>query len=74
MTAKEFLDQVAEVLDMTEPLTRGQVLVDLPTYDSLGVLNVLGLYDSLGVQVTVEQLNEAKTTDDLIAMAGDKVS
>lgn len=74
MTLNEFLAQVAEMLDVAEPLRGEQVLEEIPTYDSLGVLNLLSLYDSMGVQTTPEAVNGAKTVQDLIELAGDKVA
>ena len=74
MTLDEFLGQVGEMLDAADPLDGNVVLNDIPTYDSLGVLNLLSLYDSMGIQTTPEAVNEARTVQDLIDLAGDKVT
>lgn len=74
MRLSDFLLQVGEMLDVAEPLQPGQLLQDIPTYDSLGVLNLLSLYDSMGVQTTPEAVNAARTVQDLIDLAGDKVA
>lgn len=74
MTLTEFLEQVGEMVDAAEPLTADVVLADIPTYDSLGVLNLLSLYDSMGIQTTPDAVNEAGTVQDLIDLAGDKVT
>lgn len=73
MNVQEFLDQVTELLDMSEPVVLGQDLSEIPTYDSLGILNLLALYDSMGVSASPEGLSEAKTTNDLVAIAADKL-
>lgn len=74
MTLSDFLQQVAEMLDVAEPLGTEQVLEEIPTYDSLGVLNLLSLYDSMGVQTTPEAVNAARTVQDLVVLAGDKLT
>lgn len=74
MTTSEFLLQIGEMLDVGDPLEPSQVLADIPTYDSLGVLNLLALYDSMGVSTTPEAVNGARTVQDLIDIAGDKVA
>ena len=74
MSLNDFLLQVGEMLDVAEPLQPGQLLQDIPTYDSLGVLNLLSLYDSMGVQTTPEAVNAARTVQELIDLAGDKVA
>jgi acyl carrier protein len=74
MNTQKFLDDVAEMLDSSDPLVPDQVLEDIPTYDSLGVLNLLSLYDSMGVQTTPEQVNQARTVQDLIDLAKDKLT
>lgn len=74
MTLSDFLLQVAEMIDVADPLRTDQVLEEIPTYDSLGVLNLLSLYDTMGVQTTPEAVNAARTVQDLIDLAGDKVA
>ena len=74
MNVAEFLKSVEEMLDVTDPLTSDRVLEEIPTYDSLGVLNLLGLYDSLGVDTGPEVVTAAKTVQDLIDIAGDKLT
>lgn len=70
MNRAEFMDEVESTLDVAEPLKGDQVLIEIPDYDSLAVLNLLSLYDGLGVAVTPQQINEAVTVDDLVALAG----
>lgn len=74
MNTEDFLASVAEMLDVDDSLVSDQVLEEIPTYDSLGVLNLLSLYDSMGVQTTPDEVNRARTVGDLIALAGDKLT
>ena len=74
MDLNEFLERVAEMLDAPGSLEPRQILQEIPTYDSLGVLNLLSLYDSMGVQTTPEAVNAAETVQDLIDLASDKVA
>ena len=74
MNRAEFIQEVAETLEATEPLTGDQLLADIPDYDSLAVLNLLALYDGLGVATTPERVSEAMTVDDLVAIAGSALS
>lgn len=70
MNQSEFLAEVAATLDMTEPLTPATVLADIPDYDSLAILNLLALYDGIGVATTPDKVTEAVTARDLIDIAG----
>ncbi|WP_213979741.1 hypothetical protein [Sphingomonas sp. dw_22] len=74
MNRTEFIAEVQNTLDVVEPLTGEQLLADIPDYDSLAVLNLLSLYDGLGVAATPEQITEALTVNDLIAIAGNSLS
>ena len=74
MTAEEFLEQLTDVLEADEPLRPGQPLADVETWDSLGILSAVELYDQLGVKIDLASVGEAKTTDDLVALAGPAVT
>lgn len=70
MNRAEFLSEVAATLDMTEALTPEQVLADIPDYDSLAILNLLSLFDGLGVTTNPDEVSQATTAQDLIDIAG----
>lgn len=74
MNRAEFLKQVEDCLDMTETLTPDQVLVEIPDYDSLAILNLLALYDGLGLATTPEEVSAAVTAEDLIGIARSALS
>lgn len=73
MTLDAFLARVAEAIEHDQPLAPGQDLTALPTWDSLAVLNVLDLFEQLGVQADMDRIQAATTTDDLIALAGSAI-
>jgi hypothetical protein len=73
MTEAAFLDELGAILDQPGPLARGQKLAEIETFDSLGVLNIMALFDTLGLEVEPGLISEANTTDDLLALAGQKV-
>ncbi|HEU0100043.1 MAG TPA: hypothetical protein VFQ67_14875 [Allosphingosinicella sp.] len=74
MTADEFLQQLTDVLEADEPLRPGQRLADVETWDSLGILAAVELYDELGVKVDLASVGDAQTTDDLVVLAGSAVT
>ncbi|HEY0111908.1 MAG TPA: hypothetical protein VGB59_02020 [Allosphingosinicella sp.] len=74
MTAEEFLKQLTEVLEADEPLQPGQRLAEVETWDSLGILSAVELYDELGVKVDLASVGDAQTTDDLVGLAGAAVT
>lgn len=74
MNRAEFIKEVETTLDVTEPLNEASVLADVPDYDSLAILNLLSLFDGLGVATTPEQVSDARTVGDLISIAGAALS
>lgn len=73
MTEAGFLDELGEILDQAGPLVRGQKLGTIETFDSLGILNIMALFDTLGLQVDPSRIAEAVTTDDLLEIASVKL-
>lgn len=73
MLAFEFLAKVAEAIEHEDALTAEQELGELPTWDSLGILNVLSLFEEMGINAEIDAINDAKLASDLIALAGEKV-
>jgi acyl carrier protein len=69
MKIEEFLSKVAAALDHPDELRLGQALEEIDGWDSLGILSLLDLMEQEGVVVNLDQLREAKTTDDLVTMA-----
>lgn len=74
MDSATFLAKVAEVLEYEGEIGRGQNLDDIDMWDSLGILSIVELLEELGTEVDIDTLNNLKTTDELIALAGDAVN
>jgi acyl carrier protein len=74
MDSSTFLAKVAEVLEYDGEITRGQNLDDIDMWDSLGILSIVELLEELGAEVEIDTLNNIKTTDELIALAGEAVN
>ncbi|WP_257550900.1 hypothetical protein [Sphingopyxis sp. DBS4] len=74
MDSAAFLAKVAEVLDYDGEIVRGQKLEDIDMWDSLGILSIVELLEELGAEVDIDTINDLKTTDELIALAGEAVS
>lgn len=73
MNVEEFFQKVAEALDSSAALVRGQTLESVEGWDSLGILAILDLLESGGVAVDLDELRAAQTTDDLLRLAGSLV-
>ena len=74
MTVDEFLKQLTQALERDEPLQRGQDLGETGEWDSLAVLSVVDLFEQIGADTDLDSIGEAKTTGDLIALAGPALS
>lgn len=74
MDSTTFLAKVAEVLEYDGEIGRGQDLEDIDMWDSLGILSIVELLEDLGAEVDIDTINNLKTTDELIALAGSAVS
>ena len=73
MTEGAFLDELGTILDQTGPLVRGQRLTEIETFDSLGILNIMALFDTIGLEIEPHLIAEATTTDELLDLAGSKL-
>lgn len=73
MDSATFLAKVAEVLEYEGEIFRGQSVGDIDMWDSLGILSIVELLEELGTEVDIDTINNLKTTDELIALAGDAV-
>lgn len=76
MTRSEFLNHLEAMLE-TDPgsLTGGEACADLDNWDSLAVLSYMALLDrEFKLKVPWEQVQTCRTVDDLVALAGDRVT
>lgn len=70
MTVDEFLSELSEALERDAPLARGEDLAESGEWDSLAVLSVVDLFEQIGAEADLDAIGEARTTDDLVALAG----
>lgn len=76
MTKAEFLNHLEELLEAERgTLTGGEACADLDNWDSLAVLSYMALLDrEFKLKVPWEQVQKCRTVDDLVALAGDRVT
>ena len=67
--------EVGVILDQLGPLARGQKFseIETETSDALGILNIMALFDTLGLKVAPFRIGEAATTDDFLGISGAKL-
>ena len=68
MTEKEILNQIEDVLDMSEnSLTIEMELASISEYDSMAKLSLIVLSDDeFDKKLTAEQINDFKTVGDIV--------
>lgn len=76
MTKSDFILLIEKVVECSPGKVKpGMELATVPGWDSLAVVGFIAALDKqLGVRVQASALAECKTVDDLIALAGDKVT
>ncbi|MEO1927138.1 MAG: phosphopantetheine-binding protein [Nautiliaceae bacterium] len=67
MTKQEFIEKLSEVLDVE--VNENTDLTELEEWDSLAMLGVLSLYDELGVEIDINEMDEFKSVKDLLKKA-----
>lgn len=73
MTEQEFFERIQETLEVDAPIDRSTSLEDLEEYDSLGILNLMTLFDEIGIEVDQNTFANLDTGEDLLRLAGDKI-
>lgn len=75
MKKSEFLIALEDVLQMEDELTATQDLSLLDEWDSLSKMAVMAYYKkNFGVGITLNDLKDIKTVEDLIKLAGDNIN
>jgi acyl carrier protein len=76
MQAEAFLREIELALELPAgSLSGNEQLADLPEWDSLAVISFIALVDEkLGLPVDGEQLANARTVGDLLALVGEKLA
>lgn len=73
MTKDEFFAKVREVLEFDDPVGMDTDLTQHEEYDSLGILNLMTMFDEIGVETAQDEFEEIRTGADLLRIAGDKI-
>ena len=77
MDTKTFIEKFENALDDIDPgsITPETLLLSLPQWDSLAILNVLVMSDiEYNVQISGTEVQKAQTVNDLYLVVADKVS
>ena len=67
MTKQEFIEKLSELLDVE--VNENTDLRELEEWDSLAMLGVLALYDEIGVEIDINEMDEFKSVKDLLEKA-----
>ena len=73
MTRSEFLELLAETIDVEEELREEMELEELEEYDSIAILSLMSMYDDMGVKVAPGDFQQLRSVADLVALAGANV-
>lgn len=74
MKKEEFLVELEDVLQREEPCNETDILEEYDEWDSLSKMAIMAFYSkNFGITVTLNDLKELKTVEDLIKLAGDKI-
>jgi len=73
MTEQDFFARVQETLEVDDPIDRSTNLELFEEYDSLGILNLMSLFDEIGVEVDQDSFADVATGEDLLRLASDKI-
>lgn len=74
MKKEEFLTELEDVLQREEVCKENDILDDYEEWDSLSKMAVMAYFDkTFGVKITLSQMSELKTVEDIINIAGDKI-
>jgi hypothetical protein len=73
MTEQDFFARVQEMLETDAPVERGTKINELEEFDSLGILNLMTLFDEIGVGVDQDAFTKVETGEDLLMMVGDRI-
>lgn len=75
MTKQDFLNELAEVMQLDTPPTGADNLDDFMEWDSMANLGVMSMFDmEFGISLKTDDLKNIKTVNELMALAGDQIS
>ena len=75
MTKLEFLVELEDILQREEKCNINDNLDDYEEWDSLSKMSIMAYYDkNFGIKLSLKDFKDLVTVNDLIALAGDKIS
>jgi len=75
MGKSELLNLIESSLDVAPGnLHEDQILADLVSWDSMAALLVMGVAEEIGVPLSGDQIIEAQTVGDLVALLGHNIT
>ena len=74
MKKEEFLAELEDILQREEACKLGDILENYDEWDSLSKMAVMAYYDkTFGIKISLNEMAELKTVDDLIKLAEGKI-
>lgn len=74
MTKQEFLEHLKNALQRDEDLSEDMALADIEEWDSLSIISLISLYDSLfGIALSGNTLANCKIVGDLFKLTNGKI-
>ena len=74
MTITDFLNELNEIMQRDESLNNSDRLDNIEEFDSMSVLALMSLFDTeFEIDLTVDQVKEAETIQDLIKLANGNI-
>jgi len=70
MEINKFLALVGETLDYEGIINIEDNVADIDVWDSLGILSIVGMLDSMGVVVDLEEFEKMETIRDFVNIVG----
>lgn len=75
MTKQDFLNELAEIMQLDTPPTGSENLEDYAEWDSMANLGVMSMFDmEFGITLKTDDLKNIKTVNELMALAGDQIT
>lgn len=74
MNKSDFLVELEDILQREEPCKEQDILEDYEEWDSLSKMSVMAFFNkTFGISVTLTDLKNLKTVEDLVKLAKDKI-
>lgn len=75
MKKQDFLNELAEIMQLDTPPTGSENLEDFVEWDSMSNLGVMSMFDmEFGITLKTDDLKNIKTVNELMALAGDQIT